>query len=129
MSYNDWEQRKEETEDDSTERSIAYHRELVEQYLQENGLKGYAIGEGYGYLMRMFHICILDPYEEKPKEILVFVDKLSSLQGEPSVSPLDKEKYTIKDTDEGMQIDIQKDEDSNFLVKTDPLGNIISVRN
>lgn len=129
MSYNDWETKKEDAEDDSTERSITFHRELVEKYLQENGLRGYALGEGYGYLMRMFHICILDPYEDKPKGILVFVDKLSSLQGNPSVSPLDKEKYTIQDIDDGMQIDIQKDEDSNFLVKTDPLGNIISVRN
>ncbi|NMC09291.1 hypothetical protein GYA44_03125 [Candidatus Microgenomates bacterium] len=128
MSYNDWEQRKEETEDDSTERSIAYHRELVEQYLQENGLKGYAIGEGYGYLMRIFHICVLDPYEEKPKDILVFVDKLSSFQSDLSVSPAEKEKYTLKNTEDGMQIDIQKDEKSNFFVKTDPLGNIISIR-
>ena len=128
MSYNDWETKKEEREDDITESSITSHRELVEKYLQENGLRGYSLGEGYGYLMRIFHICVLDPYEEKPKDILVFVDKLSSFQSDLSVSPAEKEKYTLKNTEDGMQIDIQKDEKSNFFVKTDPLGNIISVR-
>ncbi|MBU1119738.1 hypothetical protein KKA50_00870 [Patescibacteria group bacterium] len=78
---------------DATESTEKEYRQSVVNYLEENGHHGYALGDTTicGYVL--MNVCILDPHNDIPNDILMFADNVNDYMNNPTTKPLVKEDF------------------------------------
>ena len=78
---------------DQTDDTLKAYSEAVEEYLKEKGKTGYLLGYPAIHLNTAMQICILDPHNEVPADILLFADIVGDFMDTKELSLLDKDKY------------------------------------
>lgn len=78
---------------DATESIQKEYRQSVINYLEENGYRGYALGDTTicGYVL--MSVCILDPHNNTPEDMLMFAKNANEYMGNPVINPLPKESF------------------------------------
>jgi len=96
-SKNNWWEQEKSSRVQNTDQTLVLHRNLAKQYLEEEGYKGYHLGDPTLCGWTAVQICILDPNNEIPEDILIFAkdSRISNDKGQ-SLKPLSIEKYSYK---------------------------------
>lgn len=128
MSYLEWEREREEKTEKETEQIIGSHKSLVLEYIHQHGYKGFSLGIGKIHLMRSFHTCILDPENDVPQKILLFVNPVKEVNEGLVPSPTPEEALDIESNDSETTIKMIEENQKQTIIKADRNGNILSIK-
>jgi len=77
--------------------------------------------------MRVFHICVLDPEDDKPKEILLFVDPVVDINRGVISLPIPTDPIEKDDCSTNIVLKVSEIGTKDLSIETDRSGNILEI--